>query len=85
MYLGYVGYSPTQSTVVVGHQGTDPSELSVRNRILSSFIYQYSSPVLREADLTDLDFSLENLDPTLFPGVDASVMVHSGFANEQAQ
>lgn len=37
------------------------------------------------ADLTDLDIPMENLDPTLFPGVDDTVQVHSGFANEHAQ
>lgn len=26
-YTGYVGYDPTLETVIVAHQGTDPSEL----------------------------------------------------------
>ncbi|KAG6860466.1 hypothetical protein C0995_010757, partial [Termitomyces sp. Mi166 len=38
-----------------------------------------------QTDLTDLDFVLTNLDPTLFPGIDSSVLVHNGFANEQAK
>jgi len=37
------------------------------------------------ADLTDANFFLQSLDPTLFPGVPSSVEVHNGFANEQAK
>lgn len=37
------------------------------------------------SDLTDVDIVMENLDSTLFPGVDSSVHVHSGFANEHAK
>jgi hypothetical protein len=36
------------------------------------------------ADLTDANIFMERLDPILFPGVDNSVEVHSGFANEHA-
>ncbi|KAH7928461.1 alpha/beta-hydrolase [Leucogyrophana mollusca] len=61
----YVGYWPTENSVVVAHQGTDPTQFL--------------------SDLTDVDIPMENLDPTLFPGVDSSVEVHSGFANEHAQ
>jgi len=61
----YVGWDPTLSSVVVAHQGTDPT----------SFL----------AILTDVDFILDGLDPTLFPGVPSSVQVHQGFALEQAK
>ncbi|PPQ92491.1 hypothetical protein CVT25_010395 [Psilocybe cyanescens] len=61
----YVGYSPSQATVIVGHQGTNISDI--------------------EADLTDLLIAMEPLSPTLFPGVDSAIRVHSGFANEQAK
>ncbi|KIJ64648.1 hypothetical protein HYDPIDRAFT_181861 [Hydnomerulius pinastri MD-312] len=61
----YVGYWPSENSVVVAHQGTDPTQFL--------------------SDLTDVDIPMENLDPTLFPGVDSSVEVHSGFANEHAQ
>jgi hypothetical protein len=27
LYAGYVGFSPSQDTVIVAHQGTDTSEL----------------------------------------------------------
>ncbi|KAN0132755.1 alpha/beta-hydrolase [Lactarius tabidus] len=64
LYAGYVGFSPSQDTVIVAHQGTDTSEFF--------------------ADLTDADFFLESLDPSLFPGIPASVEVHNGFASEQA-
>ncbi|KAG2028438.1 Alpha/Beta hydrolase protein, partial [Suillus americanus] len=60
----YVGYWPTENTVVVAHEGTDPTQLL--------------------ADLTDANAFMERLDPMLFPGVDSSVEVHSGFANEHA-
>ncbi|KAG1770893.1 Alpha/Beta hydrolase protein [Suillus placidus] len=60
----YVGYWPTENTVVVAHEGTDPTQLL--------------------SDLTDANVLMERLDPTLFPGVDSSVEVHSGFANEHA-
>ncbi|KAG9315830.1 hypothetical protein JVU11DRAFT_3479 [Chiua virens] len=39
----------------------------------------------RFADLTDVDIVMESLDSTLFPGIDTSVQVHSGFANEHAK
>ncbi|KAG6872905.1 hypothetical protein C0995_005311 [Termitomyces sp. Mi166 len=35
--------------------------------------------------LTDGDILLSQLDPTLFPGVDDSVMVHGGFRDSQAE
>ncbi|KAJ7886069.1 alpha/beta-hydrolase [Mycena leptocephala] len=35
--------------------------------------------------LTDADFFLRGLDPTLFPGLSSSIEVHSGFANEHAK
>ncbi|KAI9458353.1 lipase class 3 family protein [Lactarius psammicola] len=60
----YVGFSPSQNTVIVAHQGTDTSQFL--------------------ADLTDANFFLESLDPSLFPGVPSSVEAHNGFASEQA-
>ncbi|KAF8493037.1 lipase class 3 family protein [Russula emetica] len=61
----YVGWDPTLSSVVIAHQGTDPTQLL--------------------ADLTDLNFFLQGLDPTLFPGLPSSIKVHEGFANEHAK
>lgn len=61
----YVGYWPSQDTIVVAHQGTDLKKLY--------------------ADLTDLDIPFKSPDSTLFPGVDPSVKVHSGFADEHAK
>ncbi|THH04592.1 hypothetical protein EW145_g5402, partial [Phellinidium pouzarii] len=37
------------------------------------------------ADLTDVDFFLDNLNSTLFPGIDSSIQVHNGFADEHAK
>ena len=39
----------------------------------------------RFADLTDIDFFLEPLDPSLFPGIPSGVEAHNGFAREQAR
>ncbi|KAL4069869.1 Alpha/Beta hydrolase protein [Scleroderma yunnanense] len=61
----YVGYWPSQNTVVVAHQGTDPTQFY--------------------ADLTNMDLPLTSPSSTLFPGIDSSVKVHSGFANEHAK
>ncbi|KAG1820718.1 Alpha/Beta hydrolase protein [Suillus variegatus] len=61
----YVGYWPTKNTVVVAHEGTDPTSIL--------------------AVLTDANALVEHLDSTLFPGVDRSVKVHSGFADEHAK
>ncbi|KAH9479278.1 Lipase [Psilocybe cubensis] len=61
----YVGVDPTLETVIVGHQGTDPSKIV---------------PLL-----TDADFFLKNLNSTLFPGIDPSIQVHNGFADEHAK
>jgi hypothetical protein len=61
----YVGYSPSQASVIVAHQGTDTSQI--------------------EADLTDANAILGNLNSGLFPGVPSSVEAHEGFANEQAK
>ncbi|KAJ7226953.1 lipase, partial [Mycena pura] len=35
--------------------------------------------------VTDIDFFLESLDPTLFPGLSSSIEAHNGFAAEQAK
>ncbi|KAH9970959.1 Alpha/Beta hydrolase protein [Lactifluus volemus] len=61
----FVGFSPSLSTVIVAHQGTEPTQFF--------------------ADLTDLDFFLEPLNPSLFPGIPSSVQAHNGFAREHAR
>lgn len=38
-----------------------------------------------ESDLTDVNFALDTLDSTLFPGVSSDVEVHNGFAAEHAK
>ncbi|KAK0436915.1 alpha/beta-hydrolase [Armillaria borealis] len=60
----YVGYDPSLNTIIVGHQGTDTTEIL---------------PII-----TDLDFFLESLDSSLFPGIGSSIKVHSGFKEAQA-
>ncbi|PPQ79791.1 LOW QUALITY PROTEIN: hypothetical protein CVT25_003145 [Psilocybe cyanescens] len=61
----YVGYSPSQASVIVGHQGTNTSDFN--------------------ADITDTQIAMTQLDPTLFPGVNPAVEVHSGFASVQVK
>ncbi|KAF8806809.1 alpha/beta-hydrolase [Phlegmacium glaucopus] len=61
----YVGIDPILQTVIVAHQGTDPSKVV---------------PLV-----TDATFVLENLNPTLFPGLSKSIKVHDGFAAEHAK
>ncbi|PPR00191.1 hypothetical protein CVT26_009043 [Gymnopilus dilepis] len=71
----YVGYSPSQKSVIVAHQGTDPSSAPPQLVVLN----------YREADATDANAFLESLDSSLFPGLSSSIEAHSGFANEQAK
>ncbi|KAI0670760.1 alpha/beta-hydrolase [Trametes maxima] len=61
----FVGYWPEQNSVVVAHEGTDPTKL--------------------ESDLTDINFFLDDLDSTLFPGLPSGVQAHNGFADEHAK
>ncbi|KAG6377045.1 alpha beta-hydrolase [Boletus reticuloceps] len=47
--------------------------------------HQGTDPIQLRSDLTDVGIIMKSLDPTLFPGLDSSVQVHSGFANEHTQ
>ena len=38
-----------------------------------------------ESVLTDLDFPKEKLDQSMFPGIDSSIEVHTGFADAHAR
>ncbi|KAJ7639217.1 lipase class 3 family protein [Roridomyces roridus] len=60
----YVGYDANLNTIIVTHQGTDPTKFL--------------------ADETDVDFFLQHMNTTLFPGLSSSIEVHSGFADEHA-
>ncbi|KAF8493055.1 lipase [Russula emetica] len=46
--------------------------------------HQGTDPQELLADLTDIDFFLEPLDTSLFPGIPSGVEAHNGFASEQA-
>ncbi|KAF8439937.1 Alpha/Beta hydrolase protein [Boletus edulis BED1] len=46
--------------------------------------HQGTNPEKFEADLTDANFFLTNLDSTLFPGISSDIQVHNGFADDQA-
>ncbi|KAI5123183.1 hypothetical protein M0805_003950 [Coniferiporia weirii] len=78
------GFIPTAS----GGDGTDTQFWYVGfDPALNSVIaaHQGTDPSSLLADLTDIDFPSENLDSTLFPGIDSSITVHSGFADEHAK
>ncbi|OJT09887.1 Lipase [Trametes pubescens] len=47
--------------------------------------HEGTDPIKLESDLTDINFFLENLDSTLFPGLDSGVKAHNGFADEHAK
>jgi hypothetical protein len=80
MILVYIGYWPTESAVVVAHQGTDPHEMHVSLfKTLANPTYRV---LLRLAVLTDLRFHFMALDPVLFPDIPSGIKVHSGFAIE---
>lgn len=80
----FVGYWPDQNAVVVAHQGTNPTQLSVLHSLMT--IVEANICIFPSlSDLTDVDIITENLNSTLFPGVSTDIYVHSGFANEQAQ
>ena len=83
--LGYVGFSPSQQTVIVAHQGTVPSKMHARRHSWKSNIAYVIFFSYSEADATDVEVPLQPLNPTLFPGISSSIEAHSGFANEQAK
>lgn len=80
-HAGYVGYDRNLNTVIVAHQGTNPSEMHVK---IDPAYFMFSYNFSRESLVTDGDFFLKNLDSALFPGISSSIEVHSGFADEQA-
>jgi hypothetical protein len=83
----FVGYWPSQDTVVVAHQGTDPTKLRV---VITPYRFSYqdtSNASLFPQSLsllTDAHILQRPLDPALFPTVPSSVKVHSGFRNAHA-
>ncbi|KAI0699099.1 alpha beta-hydrolase [Cytidiella melzeri] len=44
--------------------------------------HEGTDPTQFLSDLTDIDFVLVNLDPTLFPGIDPAAQAHNGFLGE---
>ncbi|CDO71479.1 hypothetical protein BN946_scf184909.g73 [Trametes cinnabarina] len=47
--------------------------------------HEGTDPVQFESDLTDINFFLDDLDTSLFPGVTHAIQVHNGFAAEHAK
>lgn len=74
--LDFVGHWPASNTVIVSHQGTDPTQLSVKQfRPPRRLAHKRN----RLSLLTDLDFIPVALDPKQFPGIPDTVKVHEGF------
>ena len=78
----YVGYWPTESAVVVAHQGTNPHKMHVPPTYSENTGNTTYRVLHRLSVLTDLHFHFMALDPVLFPGVPSGIKVHSGFAVE---
>jgi hypothetical protein len=81
---GNPGFLPTASggdggSVQFWYVGFDPS----LNTVVVAHQGTDSSNII--ADLTDTDFFLGSLDPTLFPGISSSIEVHSGFRDSHAR
>jgi hypothetical protein len=85
MNSGYVGFDPTLKTIIVAHQGTDTSKLYVLRVHHHLTFFPTLSPPSRFTVLTDANFIPAPLNPTLFPGLPFTVLVHAGFAIEHAQ
>jgi hypothetical protein len=81
----FVRFSPSLGTVIVAHQGTEPTQLYVSPVFPRCTAAHRHNPCGSFTDLTDLDFFMELLNPSLFPGIPSSVRVHNGFAREQAR
>ncbi|KAJ3934022.1 MAG: Alpha/Beta hydrolase protein [Lentinula lateritia] len=77
----FVGFSPSLSSIIVAHEGTDPDS---NNHIVLS-LGAGTDPLQLESDLTDVEVLLASLDTSLFPGISSSVQVHDGFKNEHAK
>lgn len=80
--------NPGFETVASGGDGSDVQYWFVGYNPSSQEVivsHQGTNPSQLEADLTDINFALERLDSTLFPGISSSIEAHSGFATEQAK
>ncbi|KAJ7291065.1 lipase [Mycena rebaudengoi] len=78
------GFKPIASggdgdSVQFWYVGVDPA--------LATVIVSHQGTDFSEIEpiITDADFFLDSLNPTLFPGISSSVETHSGFADEQAK
>lgn len=76
----FVGYWPSQNTIVVGHQGTDPANWFVKLQFFPSSLSPVSCFSL--AVLTDTKIALRPLSQNIFPGIPGNVSVHDGFADQ---
>ena len=65
---------------MIGYVGYDAGHLSA---IVVG--HQGTNPSSLLADLTDLDFSLTNLNSTLFPGLSSNIQAHSGFLDTHSR
>ena len=82
-FLVFVGFWPAQNTIVVTHEGTDPTKLyaELADSMKRSLI-QYLNTSM--SVLTDVNILISSLDNKLFSGISPSVRVHTGFRDEHA-
>ena len=75
--------------VIVAHQGTDPENLYVGHQSAGSLLVRGRNLIANvtpsESILIDLDFPKEKLDQNMFPGIDSSIEVHTGFGDAHAR
>lgn len=83
-FADFVGFSPSQNSIIVAHEGTDPTQLWVARSWTVSFIDIKHIIYHSMSDLTDINILMGALDTTLFPGVSSSIQVHEGFRDEHA-
>jgi hypothetical protein len=81
--IGYVGYDKSLNTIIVGHQGTDPLKMCGYVSHFGSYGSLMPFFGLSISILVDADLILDDLKPSLFPGVSSSVRVHNGFGEAQ--
>lgn len=61
--------------------------MQITEKPISQYVVLFGNPMefFSDSEIQDIDFALETLDSTLFPGISSSIEAHSGFANEQAK
>lgn len=82
--IGYIGWWPSGSSVVVVHEGTDPTQLCAHIFPLQPTVFPDVDCIFSLSLLTDAEVLFGSLDSTLFPTVPSTVSVHTGFRDAHA-